>query len=761
MKLPEANIKTESYGVQGTTSFGISEDDVGILLNILRTKIYKNPILAVCREISCNARDAHREVSENPNNPTTADTPIEIYLPNYAEPTLKIKDFGPGISPDRKDIFVKFGASTKRDSNLETGGFGLGCKTPFAYGQSFTVDTVCDIPAFVYKCLVGNDKPRMRFVYNAYIDESQIGAMDLMRMETTDEPCGTSIILPVKSGDYWSFAETIIECTKHWDVKPNLFGGDPDDRPEYPALKELYRGTGWVMYTEGITYPCAIVDGIEYPIDRYSLSGKTDLHREMLFHGFCMEFGVGELTLTANRDHLHYDEATIQKILDRVDQIAAEIKNKIIDSINQAPTFFAACDLYRNVKSKIKGIVTNLGKLTWNGHKLMTTCNIHDIGPWAKVVGYSANGDHVLVERSNQKLYFNQDDVMLIHNDKTKYLSKHVVLWLLKEHEDIRTIQVIYTPDVPSSSDFKEAVEREGSIDDVKVEYDTALLDLLEPIKYSSIQVPKTKYLPKASGGGSRVILEDGNINGYTLYSEYSRGCHRLKATPAQFPRDEGGVYIMYDYTTRTFFSKSRINREDWVKAKKILGEDIIGLTRRRAEMIADNPNWVPLEDALAKLFAPWLAKMPGDELKTLMEQAKFANRNKMSRFAGRLGEIEDKQSPLIRWAEESEKLEKVVKEYSPALGLYRWFGHNIPDVGSYYGYDPDDGPMVDLYNEIIERYPLISLVSDRLRSTCDHLIEYINLLDKHRADSRVESLIADLSNANPNSVSEVGTDMN
>jgi hypothetical protein len=217
----------------------------------------------------------------------------------------------------------------------------------------------------------------------------------------------------------------------------------------------------------------------------------------------------------------------------------------------------------------------------------------------------------------------------------------------------------------------------------------------------------------------------------------------------------------MYDYKTRTFFSKSRISREDWVKAKKILGEDIIGLTRRRAEMIADNPNWVPLEDALAKLFAPWLAKMPGDELKTLMEQAKFANRNKMSRFAGRLGEIEDKQSPLIRWAEESEKLEKVVKEYSPALGLYRWFGHNIPDVGSYYGYDPDDGPMVDLYNEIIERYPLISLVSDRLRSTCDHLIEYINLLDKHRADSRVESLIADLSNANPNSVSEVGTDMN
>ena len=251
MKLPDSNIKTESYGVLGTTSFGISEENIGILLNILRTKIYKNPVLAVCREISCNSRDAHREVHDDPTNPTTKDTPIEICLPNEVEPTLVFQDFGPGIAPERKDIFVSFGASTKRVDNVQTGGFGLGCKTPFAYGQSFTVDTVADAPAFCY------EKPHMRYVYNAYIDETEVGAMDLMRMEPTDDPKGTAIIIPAKASDFERIAQTVIECTKHWAVRPKLLGGDPDFRPEYPKMVELYRGTNWVMYTEGVTYPCA------------------------------------------------------------------------------------------------------------------------------------------------------------------------------------------------------------------------------------------------------------------------------------------------------------------------------------------------------------------------------------------------------------------------------------------------------------------------------------------------------------------------
>ena len=758
MRLPKIDIRTESHGVISSTKFGINNEDMGLILNILRTKIYKNPVLAVCREISCNSRDAHREVQDDLSNPTTTETPIEIYLPNDAEPTIKFKDFGPGIGPERKDIFVKFGASTKRDDDNQLGVYGIGCKSPWSYGASFTVDTIANAPS-------GHTKPRVRYVYHVYIDESQVGAMDLMLCEETDEPNSTSIIIPVKNDDFYKFADTVIECTKHWDVKPKLFGGNPDARPTYPIFKELYRGTGWVMYTKGVTYPCAIVDGIEYAIDKYSLSDKTELQREMLRHGFCMEFGIGELTLTANRDHLHYDNATIKKILDRVDNIAAEIKDKIIDSINNVPSYFEACNLYREIKDQIPGVVSNLKGLAWNGHKLRVTCNIKDIGTWAKVVGYSANYDQVLVERSNRKLYFNDPKVMLIHNDKTRHLSKHVVLWLLKEFKDIKTIQVIYTPDIPTSSDFKSAIEKYGSVNGVNVAYDTVLLNLLQPVKYSTIQVPKAKYLPKASGGGDgRSLLEDGNINGYTLYSEYSRGMSRLKATTAQFPRDEGGVYVVYNYKERSFSSETKkLTYQTWRTARDLLGEDIVGLSNRRVEMIVNNPNWIPLDSAMAKLFLPYQQKMSGDDLDHLMRQARFANNRKMTRFSLRLGEVEYKQSPLILWAKMSKELIDKAEEFLPALNLYHWFGYKMYDYKSYVtndGNDGTDGKIVELYTEIKNRYPLLTFVRANTVSVIDSLIEYINLLDKDKLETRVEDLLTNLSIAN-DSISTTDIDTN
>ena len=91
--------------------FGIG--DPSIIFDVLRSKLYSNPILAICREISCNARDAHREMGKS-------DLPIQIYLPNNLEPYYKIKDWGPGLSPDRiNSIYTKYGSSTKREDNLQ------------------------------------------------------------------------------------------------------------------------------------------------------------------------------------------------------------------------------------------------------------------------------------------------------------------------------------------------------------------------------------------------------------------------------------------------------------------------------------------------------------------------------------------------------------------------------------------------------------------------------------------------------------------
>ena len=156
MKLPEADVTVQTGGAGSEKSFGIGNE--GLALSILRDKLYSNPIRSICREISCNARDAHREVG-------TPDKPIEIYLPNALDPHLKIKDYGPGITPERMDnVFIMLCNSTKNSDNVQTGGFGLGAKTPFAYTTQFSVITTTE------QC-----GRRTKRTYMLYIDESKIG----------------------------------------------------------------------------------------------------------------------------------------------------------------------------------------------------------------------------------------------------------------------------------------------------------------------------------------------------------------------------------------------------------------------------------------------------------------------------------------------------------------------------------------------------------------------------------------------------------
>ena len=117
--------------------FGIKQADMGLVLEILRSKMYKNPIGAICREVASNSRDANREAENN--------VPIEISINDSplsaSDVTISFKDAGPGISPERMaDVFVNYGSSTKRDSDQFTGGFGLGAKTPFSYTDNFSIE---------------------------------------------------------------------------------------------------------------------------------------------------------------------------------------------------------------------------------------------------------------------------------------------------------------------------------------------------------------------------------------------------------------------------------------------------------------------------------------------------------------------------------------------------------------------------------------------------------------------------------------------
>jgi len=270
-------------------NFGIKSCDMGLVLDILRSKMYSNPIGAICREVASNSRDANREAENN--------VPIEITINNSAlspsDLTITFKDNGPGISPERMaDVFVNYGSSTKRESNAFTGGFGLGAKTPFSYADNFTIETIVD---------------GIKYTYTAAIEEKSRGKIYMLDSQETLEPNGTSIIVPIKGDDRRNFERECYKATMFWPMKPvyknfrtryeevNPVTIHEDDK--FLIVKQNLLRNGYGL----------LLDGIFYEIDSNIMRFASYAVDSTLF---IFKFAIGDLTISANRETLQYDDKT-------------------------------------------------------------------------------------------------------------------------------------------------------------------------------------------------------------------------------------------------------------------------------------------------------------------------------------------------------------------------------------------------------------------------------------------------------------------
>ena len=101
-----------------------------ILINL-----YADRRLAVVREYVSNAVDATRVAGST--------APVQVTSPTELEPNLIVTDAGIGMSAAEVEAtFLAFAASTKRDSNDQIGGLGVGAKSALTVAESFLVDTI-------------------------------------------------------------------------------------------------------------------------------------------------------------------------------------------------------------------------------------------------------------------------------------------------------------------------------------------------------------------------------------------------------------------------------------------------------------------------------------------------------------------------------------------------------------------------------------------------------------------------------------------
>lgn len=179
------HVTNASIGYSKVEEMGI--DNSPEFFHILSSSLYQYQTLAMVREVLSNAADAHTDAG-NPQ-------PIEVTVTSES---VSFKDFGSGISPELiKPVYGTYGSGTKRNNENAIGGFGLGCKSPFAYTDNFEVTSCYQGTKTIYRMSkaskAGNGKP----------------SIITMLSVPCGEETGITVTIPIEEKDQYSITQMI------------------------------------------------------------------------------------------------------------------------------------------------------------------------------------------------------------------------------------------------------------------------------------------------------------------------------------------------------------------------------------------------------------------------------------------------------------------------------------------------------------------------------------------------------------------------
>lgn len=276
---------------QGEIKLGLDQNAVAHLIGVL-TDLYSDPIKAVVREYSTNARDSHIDAGVT--------RPIEVTLPSAIDPTFKVQDFGLGLNvDDLTNVYSLYGNSTKRESDLVNGVLGLGCKSALTYALSFTVTAV---------------KGGVKTLAVIAKGEDGVGTIKILDTVATDESNGVTVAVPVRERDIQRFQGTVATLFRFWDKGTVLVNGEEPDN--------IRDETGWlwldtdVAIRTGDDGSYVVQNNVAYPVERQNFSVED---------GFDVVAFVpaGTVNFTPSREALHYTGLT-KDTLKTLSQYVAE-----------------------------------------------------------------------------------------------------------------------------------------------------------------------------------------------------------------------------------------------------------------------------------------------------------------------------------------------------------------------------------------------------------------------------------------------------
>lgn len=547
MELNTQKNKELIIGGNKELSFSI-DDSNSVIFNILRDKMYSNKIGAICREVASNSRDANREAG-------LGDVPIEIQftkpenLFSIGDTCIIFRDYGIGINPDRmENVFMKYAASTKRNSNAQTGGFGLGAKTPFAYTDSFIIKTVCDL-----------DGVRMSYVWNAIIDQTGKGKMILLDESPSDaKSTGTEIVVPiVNQSDRSTFERECYYSTCFW--KNVKYIGFQSSKKEYDFVCEEENFSIIKNGNFNTTY-VGLIDGIPYNISpKLRPKGIGENYTILL------NLEVGSVSINANRESIQHDADTITYLDAKVLEVETYFTDMLTEYLTAHNSYKEAVKKYTGLKSRmfrnqsenfIEEIIyylknnysfSNGGyvhylisdpyfKVEFEGEEVKNKLELKaHIAKYISVTDYDFEGDKLTNAKTEYK---NASDILIIADSKVYLMDKGRPSIIKNYHIHAETKSgvknVILYP-------IKDATQ--DAIDSDKELF--GLLDV-NPINYSDIVVKVQREVKKPEKNDFiKLHTKSDYYSGYSTIMYFNKTDKKLYYSKTDKPIDYKVVFLL------------------------------------------------------------------------------------------------------------------------------------------------------------------------------------------------------------------------
>lgn len=672
-----------SSGVKSEVSFGINTEGLPYIFNILRNSLYSDKVMAVLREVSCNAVDANAEAGNGQR-------PIRVNLPNIINPVLSIRDFGKGLDDSRiNEIYAFYGASTKRNSNEFIGQLGIGSKSPFSYGDNFTITAYVD---------------GVKTVYNAYIDETQVGKIAKLHSESTTEENGTEITVPVRRSDFNEFSLKASSLFCHFKVKPEVAGSDQYDN--FTPPRPMVNGGDWAYIGNNVSKAIMGYVGYSIDLDNVGVNYNSDLYR-LINSGVNLEFDIGELDMAASREALQYTDKTKRAIIATGEKALRELVESVSLEFDKCTTIWSAKLLFSRLfeadfgsfSMDMRHFVSQ--SIVWNGSKVsnshINSSNLQSVKSYRMTRNRRNNFKLSTSDRGGVDV---TPDTLVVWNDidgRPKLINR--VKNFLSTNQKCY-IQLI-------EGDVKAFVAETG------IEHYC--------IKGLS-ELPATKTVRAANGTGSTISKAAGSVFDYCHYSKASswKSCEDIDL------EDGNGMYVITErYDARngaSTLTPQQLNalihnaREIGIKI-----DEVHGIRAKYAKNIGDG--WTDLieyvKESTEKLIDN---KNVASKLSSSYSIAEIADVLKMTTRANEFGEVLD-GSPFAQlmngcaaasYCSEAEK----IRSFAHGIGIN--ININKSDV------------LLGLAKEVTKKYPLLNHINAHYASHLrKDILDYITAIDK------------------------------